>query len=125
MWRKLILGKGDKDEQQQGITGNSILLAQARPDHVAASLPPPTEQLQDTFVVLFSRSIEEVKKSKMLIVHRQDFIDLVRTRQRVCTAYADVPLDEERVQHMPENDVPNDILACAQHLPETEKVNIT
>ena len=125
VWRKLILGKGDKDEQQQGITGNSILLAQARPDHVAASLPPPTEQLQDTFVVLFSRSIEEVKKSKMLIVHRQDFIDLVRTRQRVCTAYADIPLDEERVQHMPENDVPNDILACAQHLPETEKVNIT
>ena len=78
VWRKLILGKGNKDEQQQGITGNSILLAQARPDHVAASLPPPTEQLQDTFVVLFSRSIEEVKKSKMLIVHRQDFIDLVR-----------------------------------------------
>ena len=125
VWRKLILGKGDKDDLQHGVTGNSILLAQARPDHLAASLPPPAEQLQDTFVVLFSRSIEEVKKAKMLVVNRQDFIDLVRTRQHVCTAYADIPLDDERAQQLPENDVPNDILSCAQHLPEAEKVNIT
>jgi hypothetical protein len=125
VWRKLILGRGDKDDLQQGINGNSILLAQARPGHLAASLPTPTEGLQDTFVVLFSRSIEEVKKAKMLVVHRQDFIDLVRTRQRVCTAYADVPLDEKRAEQLPDNDVPSEIIACAQHLPEAENVDIT
>ena len=125
MWRKLILGKGAAAEQESGISGNSILLAQARPDHLAASLPPLAEQLQDTFVVLFARSIDDVSKAKMLVVNRKHYIELVRTRQRVCAAYADIPLDEERACLLPENDVPKEIIACAQHLPETENVNIT
>ena len=40
VWRKLILGKCDKYEQETGIGGNSILLAQARPEDLAAALPP-------------------------------------------------------------------------------------
>ena len=72
VWRKLILGKGDKDEQETGIGGNSILLAQARPEDLAAALPPTAAQLQESFVVLFSRSIEQVGKAQMLVVNRQD-----------------------------------------------------
>ena len=55
--RQLILGKGDKEEQEKGIGGNCILLAQARPEELAPSLPPTTEQLQETFVVLFAHNI--------------------------------------------------------------------
>ena len=124
VWRKLILGKGDKDEQEKGIGGNSILLAQARPEELATSLPPTTEQMQDTFVVLFARSIDEVSRAQMLVVNRQDYVALVRTRQQVCPVYAEIPLDEERTRQLPENDVPEQLLACAQHLPETEKVCI-
>ena len=124
VWRKLILGRGDKDEQEKGIGGNCILLAQARPEELATSLPPTTAQLQQTFVVLFARSIEEVGKAQMLVVNRQDYVALVRTRSRVCPVYADIPLDEERTRQLPENGVPEQFLACAQHLPETEKVCI-
>ena len=56
-WHKLILGKGQEAEQQKGITGNSIFLAQAQPgsDDV---LPPSASSLQDSFVVLFARTID-------------------------------------------------------------------
>ena len=44
MWRKLILGKGAKDEQEKGVSGNSILLAQARPDELAdVRVPQPVQ----------------------------------------------------------------------------------
>ena len=130
VWRKLILGSraqahlGHKDEKEKGVAGNCILLAEARPEELATSLPPTTEQMQNTFVVLFCRSIEEVSRAQMLVVNRQDYIALVQTRQRVCPVYAEIPLDEERMQQWPENDVPKELLACAQHLPETEKVCI-
>ena len=124
VWRKLILGKGDKDEQEKGLGGNSILLAQARPEELATSLPPTAAQLQETFVVLFAHSIEQVAKAQMLVVNRADYAALVRTRSQVCPVYADIPLDEERTQHLPENGVPEQFLACAQHIAETEQVCI-
>ena len=124
VWRKLILGKGDRDEQEKGIGGNSILLAQARPEELAAALPPTAAQLQESFVVLFARGIEQVGKAQMLVVNRQEYVDLVQTRKRVCHSYAEIPLDEERVRRFPENGVPQELLACAQHLPETEEVCI-
>ena len=77
VWRKLILGKGDKDEQEKGIGGNCILLAQARPQELATSLPPTTAQMQDTLVVLFARSIEEVSRAQALVVNRQDWTTLL------------------------------------------------
>ena len=106
VWRKLILGRGDKDEQEKGIQGNCILLAQARPEELATSLPPKTAQLQESFVILFARSIEEVGKAQMLVVNREDYVALVRTRSQVCPVFADIPLDEARIQRMPENGVP-------------------
>ena len=110
VWRKLILGKGDKDEQEKGVAGNCILLAQARPEDFATALPPTTEQLQESFVVLFARSLEEVSKAQMLVVNRQDYVQLVQTRSRVCPVYADIPLDNERTQQLPENGVPEQLL---------------
>ena len=124
VWRKLILGRGEGDELEKGITGNCILLAQARPESLAASLPPTTEQLQDTFVVLFARSIDEVSKAQALIVNRKEYVALVRARQAVCSVYADIPLDEQRVHQLPESGVPQEFLDCAQHLAEAEKVCI-
>ena len=98
VWRKLILGKGEKDEQEKGIGGNCILLAQARPHDFAASLPPKIEELQESFVALFSRSIDQVSKAHVLIVHRDDYLALIRLRKQVCQVYAEIPLNEERVQ---------------------------
>ena len=125
VWRQLILGKGDKDEQEKGIAGNSILLAQGRPGDLAQSLPPTTQQLQQSFVALFAHSIDEVSKAQMLTVQRDSYLAIVRLRRKVCSTYAEVPLDEGRVGRWPEHGVPHELLACAQHLAETENVNVT
>ena len=53
VWRKLILGRGSKEELEKGIKGNFIFLAQARPHDLAQSLPPKTEELQESFGPFF------------------------------------------------------------------------
>ena len=60
----------------------------------------------------------------MLVVNRKDYVALVRTRSQVCPVYAGIPLDDERMEQLPENGVPDQFLACAQHLEETENVCI-
>ena len=84
VWRKQILGKGSHDEAEKGIAGNFIFLAQARLHDLSASLPPETEQLQESFVVLFARSIDDVNKAQALIVNRDDYLALIRLRKQVC-----------------------------------------
>ena len=49
VWRKLILGKGSHDESEKGIAGNFIFLAQARLSELSVTLPPWTEELQESF----------------------------------------------------------------------------
>ena len=84
VWRKLILGKGDRDEQEKGIGGSCILLAQARPEELATSLSPTTNKLQDTFVVLRAHNIESANKAQELIVNWQEYRKLLETWSRVC-----------------------------------------
>ena len=59
------------------------------------------------------------------MVQRDDYLALIRLRKRVCKVYADIPLREEQVQQFAEHGVPEEILACAQHLAEAENVCIT
>ena len=120
-----ISGKGSSDEQEKGIGGNSILLAQARPLAEFQHLPPKAEELQESFVVLFTRTEDEVSRAQMLTVHRDTYLALIRLRKQVCQTYQEVSLDEARVAAFPEHGVPAEITRCAQHLPEAEKVSIT
>ena len=46
----------------------------------------------------------------------------MRKRKEVCSVYQDIPLNEERMEELPDNAVPKEFFACAQHLPETEHV---
>ena len=76
-FRKLVLGKGAKDERESGLLGNHVLLSQpaAKLDDV---LPPSGESLSDSFVALFGSSPEEVAKCQLLKVHREAYVTLVR-----------------------------------------------
>ena len=122
---KINLGQRRQRRVGKGIGGNCILLAQSRPHDFAPSLPPKIEELQESFVALFSRNIDEVSKAQMLLVRRDDYLALTQLRKRVCEVYAEVPLREEQVQQFPEHGVPQELLACAQHLAETENVCVT
>jgi hypothetical protein len=124
VWRKLILGKGASEESEKGITGNFIFLAQARLPDIGASLPPRVEELQESFVVLFSKSIDDVKKARALVVQRDDYLALIRLRRRVCQVYAEVEVNEEQVNRFPEKGVPEELIACAQYLPEAANAKV-
>ena len=68
-WRKLILGRGAEEDLQKGISGNTILLAQARPQ-AQDICPPRTEDVQESLVVLFAKSINDVRGAQALMVDK-------------------------------------------------------
>ena len=49
---------------------------------MAQSLPPTTQELQQYFVALFARSIDEVSKAQMLAVQRDSYLAIVRLRKK-------------------------------------------
>ena len=51
-FRKLLLGKGQKETLQSGFTGNHILTSQAS-STLAEALPPSSTHLKDNLVVIF------------------------------------------------------------------------
>ena len=63
--------------------------------------------------------------AQKLTVRRDDYLALIRSREQVCRVYADIPFREEQVQQFAKHGVPQEILACAQHLAEAENVCIT
>ena len=60
-FRKMVLGKGNKDERQSGLTGNHILIAQPAAE-LGDVLPPTSAQLSASFVAIFGQSIEDLRK---------------------------------------------------------------
>ena len=79
-FRKVLLGKGAAEENYSGLNGNTILLAQAQAA-VSLTLPPSVEDLQDSFVVAFCKSIEEVGQAKMLMVSRNRYLECLKIRK--------------------------------------------
>ena len=116
-WRKLILGRGAEEDLQKGISGNTILLAQARPQ-AQDICPPRTEDVQESLVVLFAKSINDVRGAQALMVDKAKYLECLRLRKRVCAEFADVLVDEAAIAAWPAAGVPAAIMACAQALPE-------
>ena len=111
-FRKLLLGKWNKEEREGALLGNHVLLFQP-PAQMCDVLPPSAESISDNFVALFGRSPEQVEKCKILKVHRQAYVTLAKERAQVNPMYHDVVLDHVAVANLPEDGVPPQILACA------------
>ena len=60
-FRKVLLGKGNKEERESSLLGNHVLLAQPAAQ-LGDVLPPSAESLNDNFAALFGRSPEQVDK---------------------------------------------------------------
>ena len=123
-FRKLLLGRGAKEERESGLLGNHVLLSQpaAKLDDV---LPPSGESLSNSFVALFGNSPEEVAKCQILKVHREAYVALVRERAQVNPFYHAVVLDAEGVAKLPEDGVPPQLLDCACPLLGSERYRAT
>ena len=60
-FRKLLFGKGNKEERECALLGNQVLLSQP-PAQIGDVLTPSAESLSYNFVVLSGRSPEQVEK---------------------------------------------------------------
>ena len=54
-FRKLLLGKGRREDRESGTTGNHILVSQGAPS-ASEVLPPTSDQLAKTFVAVFGQN---------------------------------------------------------------------
>ena len=123
-FRKLLLGKGQRDTLQSGFTGNHILISQASAT-LAEALPPSSMHLKDSFVVIFGRDADDLRKCQLLTVQREAYKALAAERARVNAIFAEVPVDQAAVNALPLNGVPQQILDCALQMPEVDRYSAT
>jgi hypothetical protein len=88
-------------------------------------LPPTSRDLSDSFVVVFGQSIEDLSKCQLLTVSRQEYKTLAQERIRVNSSFARTRLDEEMVDALPENGVPQQFAECAVQMPEVDRYSAT
>ena len=123
-FRKLLLGKGHKEDRQSGLTGNHILVSQPAAE-LGDVLPPTSTQLSTSFVAIFGQSIEDLQKCQLLIVNRDAYATLLQERALVNATYANARVDQPAVSSMPIDGVPAQILECACAIPESDRYKST
>ena len=123
-FRKLLLGKGQKDTLQSGFTGNHILISQASAS-LGEVLPPPSTHLKDSFVVIFGRDAGVLRKCQLLTVQREAYKPLATERARVNAIFSHVPLDEAAANALPLDGVPQQLLDCAVQILEVDRYKAT
>ena len=118
-FRKLLLGKGQKEDLQSGLAGNHVLVSQEKPTKTP-SLPPTAEALSEIFVAVFCKSIDELEKSQFLQVAREDYKTLARERCAVNGAFAVKTVNWDAVEKWPDIGVPEELRQCAIQMVEAE-----
>ncbi|CAK8992166.1 unnamed protein product [Durusdinium trenchii] len=115
--RQIFLGPSTAKESYKGLVGNTILLAQA--EAKTTQILPSLNKVLDQLVIVFTRSVEEVKTCKALTVNRAEFVDCLRLRKKHCPVFFDTDIDQDAVQKLPVEGVPNEFIEHAIHLPES------
>ena len=118
-FRKLLLGRGPKEELQSGLAGNHVLVSQAKPTKIP-TLPPTAEDLSENFVAIFCKSVEELEKSQFLKVAREDYKILARERCAVNASFAAKSMNWNAVDEWPVIGVPEELRRCGMQMPEAE-----
>jgi hypothetical protein len=115
LMQQLVLGKGDPKNLQRGLTGNSMLHAQATAKKQDV-LPPSTGDMEGSLLILCARSVADVHKAHQLQVDRSLYWAEVQQRKKVCPVFLQTRLDEESLAEMPEHGVPPQISSYAMHM---------
>ena len=120
--RLLVLRySGAEDEQEKGLVGNTILLAQPSIEQVLAELPPSEQEITKCFSIIFGTDRTDVSKQKALFVQREQYIKCTSLRKSVCPCFANVVIAEDRARAtLPENGVPAAIVEAAMHMDTVE-----
>ena len=74
------------------------MLTQPKSSEIIKTLPPSPAGIAESFVVLFTTGRQDVRKAKMLMVPRQQYLRCAKLRAKVCEVFADVEVSEEAAQ---------------------------
>ena len=116
----VVVGK----RTEYGTTGNHVLVSHGSPT-LSDVLPPSSQDFSDSFVAVFGQSKEELTKCQLLTVSRADYRALATERCRVNAAFGRTAVDQQRVDALPEQGVPQQFLECAVQIPEVERYTAT
>ena len=81
--------------------------------------------LKDTFVVIFGRDAEDLRKCQLLTVQCEAYKALASERARTNAIFAQVPVDQSAVNALALNGVPQQLLDCAVQMPEVDRYSAT
>ena len=120
----LFLGRGPRDEVHQGLTGNTMIVAQ--PSATYEQVQPNVHHTLDKLVLMFCKSVEDVSRAQVLVVERARYAECMQRRIAVCPTFANVRLDEEAmVRDLPESGVPEAFIQRATAMPEAASMRTT
>jgi hypothetical protein len=124
-WKQVRLGRGKPDVQQKGVCGNTIFFVQPTADIPSMELPPPTDALIDSFNIILTRKLDDLRYATWAKVNREEYMTIARQRKKDCATFAHVTLREDlAATRLPEDDVPEHIRACLQHVDGADKAPV-
>ena len=124
-WKQVRLGKGAPDVQQKGITGNTILFAQPTAEIPSMELPPAHDAFVESMNIVFSGTAHNLNKAYWATVKRAEYMQIVRERKQQCATFSHVSLREElAATRLPEDGVPEHIMACLQPVDGADKAPV-
>ena len=131
--RMIVLQHSEhEDDQERGLVGNTILLAQPTPKEVKLKLPPADDEVSDYFSVVFNTSTtspmsrQDVGKQKAFTIDREHYLRCVAIRKQVCLTFAEVEVDEQDCRaRWPEHGVPTSIIEAAVPMDTIDTFNPT
>ena len=94
----LLKPKGQADETEKALVGNTILVSQATPQQVCSELPPSPAEQADYFNVVYSGAPERVSKENAFRVDRAQYMECVRLRAERCPLFASFPVNEAKAK---------------------------
>ena len=126
-WKQVRLGRGAPNTLQKGITGNTVFLAQPSVtlNSETLELPPERDALVDSVNIAFTGSTGSLKGARWATVKREEYMKLVRRRQRECPAYKDATVNEEASNtRLPVDGVPEHLEHCVQQIEGLENAPV-
>ena len=97
LMRMIVLQHAENvEDEEKGLLGNTILLANPTPQQLLAVLPPSEEDMVTYFSVVFDVSSkrngrcmtrEDIKKKEALKLNREEYFQGVRIRKAVCPVF--------------------------------------
>ena len=88
-------------------------------------LPPPTDVLLDSFSIILTRSIDDLRYAQWAIVKREEYMTIARQRKNECATFEHVTLRDDLAEtRLPEDDIPEHISCCTQYVDGADKAPV-